>query len=73
MVLALHTFMNGYLRRFDVLLALVTVGAVALWGAPSTRLFDVSCLLLFWTLYFSSAAGMWLYSRRRLQPALSKS
>jgi hypothetical protein len=70
---ALHTFMNGYLRRFDVFLALVTVGAVALWGEPSRRFFDVSCLLLFWTLYFGSAVGMWFYSRRRLQPALSKS
>jgi hypothetical protein len=73
MVFALHPSMNAHLRRIDVFLALVTVGAVALWGDPSRRFFDVSCLLLFWTLYFGSAAGMWFYSRRRLQPALSKS
>jgi hypothetical protein len=73
MAFALHSSMNAHLRRIDVFLALVTVGAVALWGDPSKRFFDVSWLLLFWTLYFTGAIGMWYYSRKRLQPALSKS
>ena len=66
---ALTVPMNGRLKRFDVFLALVTVGGVAGWGDPSTRLADVSFLLTFWAVYFTAAMGLWLFNGRRLQPA----
>jgi len=65
--------MNGHLRRVDVLLALVTVGLVSVWGDPPNRFFNVSCLLVFWSLYFSGAVGLRFLARKKAQPALSKS
>jgi hypothetical protein len=65
--------MNGTWLRFDVFMALSTVGAVSAWGDPSVRLVDVTCLLIFWVIYFVGAAGMWLFNDKDRQPTLSKS
>jgi hypothetical protein len=60
-------------QRFDVLLALVTVGLLSGAGDPATRLVDVSSLLVFWAVYFSGAAGMRMFYNRQLRPAYSRS
>jgi hypothetical protein len=61
--------MNGRLKRFDVFLAIVTIGGVACWGDSSTRFADVACLLTFWAIYFTTAIGLWLFGAKRMQPA----
>jgi hypothetical protein len=59
--------------RFDVFLAIVTIGGVAGWGDPSTRLTDVACLLIFWAVFSTAAIGLWLFTSGRMRPALVKS
>jgi len=65
--------MNGRVKRFDVFLAIATIGGVACCGDLSTRLADVACLLTFWAVYFTVAIGLWLFTGRRMQPAPVKS
>jgi len=65
--------MIARLKRFDVFLALVTIGGVSCWGDPSTRFSDVASLLAFWAVYFTAAIGLWLFTHSRMQPAPVKS
>ena len=60
--------MIARLKRFDVFLALATIGGVSFWGDPSTRVADVAALLVIWAVYFTSAIGLWLFTHSRLQP-----
>jgi hypothetical protein len=60
--------MNGRIFRFDVILALASVGAVSIWGDPVTRLGEVSGLLALWTSYFVATLLAERYWARKLQP-----
>jgi hypothetical protein len=57
------------LKRFDVFLALLTIGGVSFWGDSSTRFADVACLAMFWAVYFTVAIGLWLFTDRLMRPA----
>ena len=65
--------MIARLKRFDVFMALATIGGVSLWGDPATRFSDVASLLVFWAVYFTAAVGLWLFTPSRMQPAPAKS
>jgi len=64
--------MDQLLKRFDVFMAVITVGAVSVFGEPSMRQVDVSGLLALWAVYFIASAGMRFFCERTLRPALAK-
>jgi hypothetical protein len=64
--------MDQLLKRFDVFLAVITVGVVSVFGDASMWWVDVSGLLALWAAYFSASAGMWFFCERTPQPALAK-
>jgi hypothetical protein len=59
--------------RFEVFLALVTIGANLFWGEPSLRFEIVAYLLLFWAVYFVGIFGMKAFYERHLRPVPVKS
>ena len=66
------SLMDQLLKRFDVFLAVITVGAVSVFGDASVRWVDVSGLLALWAAYFSASAGMRFFRERTLRPALAE-
>ena len=64
--------MDQLLKRFDVVFAVITVGAVSVFGDPSMVSVDLSGLLALWTAYFVASAGMKFFCDRTLRPALAK-
>jgi hypothetical protein len=66
------TLMKVVRGRWDVFLAVATVGAVSAWGDSPTRLVDVSCILSLWLAYFGASAARLFSHKRKLQPALAK-
>jgi hypothetical protein len=64
--------MDQLLKRFDVSLAVITVGAVSVFGDPSIVWVDISGLLALWAAYFSASAGMRFFCGPTLRPALAQ-
>jgi hypothetical protein len=64
--------MDQLIKRFDVFLAVITVGTVSVFGDPSMRWVDVTGLLALWTAYFGASAGMRFFCGRTLRPALAE-
>ena len=66
------SLMAQLLKRFDVFLAVITVGAVSVFGDPSRVSVDLTGLLALWTAYFGGSAGMKFFCDRTMRPAFAK-